>query len=341
MAVNEASIQRLGIIGAGAWGTALATAARHAGRDVTIWAFEADVAAAINDAGENSVYLPGVPLDRSIRATSDLAEAARADALLLTMPAQHLRRVAAALAPHVKADTPAVICAKGIEAETGALLSEVTADVLPMAVPTVLSGPTFATEVARGLPTAVTLAAGDERLAESLAAAIGSPRLRIYTATDVIGAEIGGAVKNVLAIACGIVGGRELGDNARAALITRGLAEIVRLGLAKGAKLETLMGLSGIGDLTLTCNAMQSRNYSLGVALGRGEALADILAGRRSVAEGVFTAASVVALARRLGVEMPICAAVDAVINHGADLDEAITGLLSRPFRPEALDEIR
>ncbi len=339
MAVNKTSIQRLGIIGAGAWGTALATAARRAGRDVTIWAFEADVAAAINDSGENPVYLPGIPLDRAIRATTGLAEAARADALLLTMPAQHLRRVAADLAPHVKAGTPAVICAKGIEAETGALLSEVTADVLPMAAPAVLSGPTFAAEVARGLPTAVTLATGDERLAERLAAAIGSPRLRIYTATDVIGAEIGGAVKNVLAIACGIVGGRELGDNARAALITRGLSEIVRLGLAKGAKLETLMGLSGIGDLTLTCNAMQSRNYSLGVALGRGEALGSILAGRRSVAEGVFTAASVVALARRLGVEMPICAAVDAVINHGADVDKAITDLLSRPFRPEALGE--
>jgi glycerol-3-phosphate dehydrogenase (NAD(P)+) len=338
MAKNETHMQRLSIIGAGAWGTALAIAAHRAGRDVTIWAFEADVAAAINDSGQNSFYLPGFALDRSICATTDIAVAARADALLLTMPAQHLRRVAAGLAPHVKADTPVVICAKGIEVGTGALLSEVVSEVLPMAVPAVLSGPTFAAEVARGLPTAVTLAACDEQLAERLAAAIGTPHLRIYTATDVIGAEIGGAVKNVLAIACGIVGGRKLGDNTRAALITRGLAEILRLGLAKGAKLETLMGLSGIGDLTLTCNAMQSRNYSLGVALGQGKALADILANRRSVAEGVFTASSVVSLARRLGVEMPICTAIDAIINHGADLNEAISRLLSRPLRPEPLD---
>ena len=330
-------MQRIGIIGAGAWGTALSAAARRAGRDVVLWAFEDDVAAAVNERHENPVYLPGVELDGAIRATTDLAEAARADALLLTMPAQHLRRVAAGLAAHVAKGTPAVICAKGIEAETGLLMTEVLADALPGAVPAVLSGPTFAAEVARRLPTAVTLAAADMALAETLAAAIGTPHLRIYTATDLIGAEVGGAVKNVLAIACGIVGGRALGENAKAALITRGLAEIVRLGLAKVAKLETLMGLSGIGDLTLTCNAMQSRNYSHGVALGKGEALADILGGRRSVAEGVFTAASVVALARRLDVEMPICAAVDAVLNRGADLDDAIQGLLARPFRAEAL----
>ncbi len=330
-------MQRIGIIGAGAWGTALALAARRAGRDAVLWAYESEVVAAINKEHVNPMYLPGIGLDPEIRATGDLADAAQADAVLLCAPAQHLRGLCRSLAPSWAAGTPAVICAKGIETHTGALLTEVVAETLPGAIPAVLSGPTFAIEVARNLPSAVTLAAADPAVAEALAAALGTPRLRIYTATDLVGVEIGGAVKNVLAIACGIVGGRQLGDNAKAALITRGLAEIVRLGLAKGAQMATLMGLAGIGDLTLTCNAMQSRNYSLGVALGRGEKLADILAGRRSVAEGVSTAASVVELAVRLGVDMPICAAVDAVLNRNADLDETIAGLLSRPFRPESM----
>jgi len=229
-----------------------------------------------------------------------------------------------------------VICAKGIEEQTGALMTEAAASALPENPLAVLSGPTFAIEVARALPAAVTLACADGGLGEALSAALRSPLFRIYHSTDVPGAQIGGAVKNVLAIACGIVEGRRLGDNARAALITRGLAEIVRLGAAKGAEPETFLGLCGLGDITLTCNAMQSRNFSLGAALGEGKTLADILGARTSVAEGVFTAASVVALSNRLGVEMPIAQAVDAILNGGADIDTTIAGLLARPFKAES-----
>jgi len=325
-------MKNIGIIGAGAWGTALAMAARRAGRDVVIQAYEPEVADAINKSRENPTYLPGVKLDKKIRATADVAEAAAgADALLLVTPSQFLRGVAASLAGAVKPGVAAVICAKGIENKTSALLSEVAAEALPGTPVAVLSGPTFAIEVARDLPTGVTLAAKDKTLAARLSDALATPRFRIYLSDDVAGVQIGGAVKNVIAIACGIVEGRRMGENARATVITRGLAEMARLGAAKGARPETLMGLSGIGDLTLTCNAMQSRNFSLGVALGRGEKLADIVAARASVAEGVFNAASVTGLARRLGVDMPICLAVDGIINHFSDIDAAIDGLLSRP----------
>jgi glycerol-3-phosphate dehydrogenase (NAD(P)+) len=228
-----------------------------------------------------------------------------------------------------------VICAKGVEETSGALMSEVAAAALPGARLAILSGPTFAGEVARGLPTAVTLASADQELGGALIAALGTRSFRPYLGDDVVGAEIGGAVKNVLAIACGIVAGRRLGDNARAALITRGLAEMVRLARAKGGRAETLMGLSGLGDLTLTCTALQSRNHSLGFALGEGTALDEILGRRRSVAEGVSSAAAVAALASRLGVDMPIVAAVDAILHHGADIDQSIASLLARPFRGE------
>ncbi|HYM03705.1 MAG TPA: NAD(P)H-dependent glycerol-3-phosphate dehydrogenase [Stellaceae bacterium] len=328
-------MERLGIIGGGAWGTALALTARRAGRTVTLWAHEAEVVAAVNRDHENRFFLPGISLDPAIHATTDLAEAAAVDAILLVPPAQHLRQVLNALAHHVVPGTPAVICAKGIEERSGALMSEVAAAALPQAKLALLSGPTFAVEVARGLPTAVTLASRDGALAERLVAAIGTRSFRPYVSDDVPGAEIGGAVKNVLAIACGIITGRGLGDNARAALITRGLAEMVRLALAKGGRAETLMGLSGLGDLVLTCTGLQSRNHSLGVALGEGRALGDILAQRRSVAEGVSSAAAATALARRLGVDMPITAAVDAILHHGAGIDAAIAGLLSRPFKSE------
>ena len=328
-------IRRVGIVGAGAWGTALALVARRAGRDVVIQAYEPEVADAIATRRENPEYLPGIALDPAIRATRHVADAAAADAVLLAVPAQFLRNVCKRLRPSWKDGTPAVICAKGIEQETLALMSEVVEETLPEARIAVLSGPTFAREVARELPTAVTLATTDQALGEALASAIGTPRFRTYLSTDVVGAQLGGAVKNVLAIACGIVIGRGLGDNARAALITRGLAEIVRLGHAKGAKPETLMGLSGIGDLALTCHAMQSRNFSVGVAIGKGERLDDILKQRKSVAEGVFTASSVVGLARKVGVEMPICTAIDQVLNHFADIDAAITSLLARPFKAE------
>lgn len=327
----EKNLQRIGIIGAGAWGTALAMVAMRAGRAVVIWAHEPEVADDINRRHANPLYLPGVALDPGIRATADPAEAADADAVMLTMPAQHLRQLARRLAPQWRKGTPALVCAKGIEQESGALLSEVVAEELPSAQVAVLSGPTFASEVARDLPTAVTLAAKDAELAAALARALGTSRFRMYISPDVVGAEIGGAVKNVIAIACGIVEGRKLGDNARAALITRGLAEIIRLARAKGGDARTLMGLSGLGDLTLTCNAVQSRNFSLGQALGRDQPLPKILAERTTIAEGVFSASSVVALAKRLNVEMPICAAVDAVLNRGADLDSTIASLLARP----------
>lgn len=328
-------MQRIGIIGGGAWGTALAVTASRAGRAVTLWAHEAEVVAAINDRHENSVFLPGVSLDPAIEAVADVASAASSDAVLLVVPAQHLREVASALGPALRPGIPVVLCSKGIEAKTGALMSEIAAAVLPSAPLAVLSGPTFAGEVARGLPTAVTLAAADAAVGQRLIAALGTRSFRPYLAPDVIGAEIGGAVKNVLAIACGIVVGRRFGDNARAALITRGLAEMVRLAVAKGGRAETLMGLSGLGDLTLTCTGLQSRNHSLGVALGEGRSLPEILGQRRSIAEGVDSAAAVAGLASRLAVEMPIVAAVDAILHRGADITETIEGLLARPFRSE------
>jgi glycerol-3-phosphate dehydrogenase (NAD(P)+) len=335
--MTPAAVERIGIIGGGAWGTALAVTARRAGRSVVLWAREAEVAAAINRDHENPLFLPGVALDAAIRATTDLAEAAAAaDALLLVTPAQHLRALAEALEPYLPGGTPVLVCAKGIEEKTGALMGEVVATALPAAPLAVLSGPTFAAEVARGLPTAVTLATRDAALGRRLVAALGTRSFRPYLSGDIVGAEIGGAVKNVLAIACGIVMGRRLGDNARAALITRGLAEMVRLALRKGGQAETLMGLSGLGDLVLTCGSLQSRNHSLGVALGEGRALADILAERRSVTEGVTSAAAAAVLAARLGVEMPIVAAVDAILHHGAAVDQAVAALLARPFKSEA-----
>ena len=328
-------MERIGVIGAGAWGTALALAARRAGREVVLWARDPELAERIETRHENPRYLPDIPLDPEIRATASLAEAAACDALLLVTPAQAQRDIAAALAPHLAPARPLVVCSKGIERGTGRLMTEVLAEVLPGRALAVLSGPTFALEVARGLPTAVTLAAEDAALGAVLIKALGSRAFRPYLADDVVGAQIGGAVKNVMAIACGIVTGRALGDNARAALITRGLAEIARLGRAKDARLETLMGLSGLGDLTLTCTSTLSRNYSLGIALGEGAALAARMAGRRGIAEGVFSAGATVALAETLGVEMPIAGGVDAILNAGAPIGAAIEALLARPFRAE------
>jgi glycerol-3-phosphate dehydrogenase (NAD(P)+) len=330
-------MQRIGIIGGGAWGTALAQTLCRAGRTVVIWAHEAATVAAINRDHANPMFLPGVALDPRIRATAVLAEAAACDALLLVPPAQHLRALAAALADTLAPGVPAVICAKGIEVASGALLSEVVAEMLPAAPRAVLSGPTFAAEVARGLPTAVTLACEDAALGRRLAAVLGSRSIRPYLADDPVGAEVGAALKNVMAIACGIVIGRGLGENARAAIITRGLAEMVRLAQAKGGRPATLMGLCGLGDLTLTCTSVQSRNFSLGVALGQGTPLDAVLAGRHSVAEGVTSAPAAVGLARRLGIEMPIATAVDAILHRGAAIDTVIEALLARPFRAEGV----
>jgi glycerol-3-phosphate dehydrogenase (NAD(P)+) len=327
--------KRIAIIGGGAWGTALAATIRRAGAEVQIWAREAETVAAINERHENVPFLPGVTLDPGIAATGDLSGIAGCDAVLLVVPAQFLRAAALALGPLLPETTPAVIATKGIECGSGATMGEIVAETLPRHPWAVLSGPTFAIEVARGLPTAVTLATRDEALGRDLVEAIGTASFRPYLGDDPIGCEIGGAVKNVLAIACGIVTGRGLGDNARAALITRGLAEMVRLAVAKGGHASTLMGLSGLGDLTLTCTAMQSRNCSLGVALGTGQSLAQVLGSRSSVAEGVATAAAVADLARRLGIDMPIVTAVDAILHHGAAIDAAISGLLGRPFTVE------
>lgn len=327
-------MERIGIVGAGAWGTALATTARRAGRGVVLWAHGVETAEAINHRRE-SPYLPGVILGEGILGTSDPSAVAYADAVLLVAPAQHLREVCLRLAPHWRAGVAAVICSKGIERHGSALMSEVVAATLPTARLAVLSGPSFATEVARGQPTACTLACADAALGRELVQALGTATFRPYLSDDVIGVQIGGAVKNVLAIACGIVEGRQLGNNARAALLTRGLAEILRLAVALGARPETLMGLSGVGDLILTANSMQSRNFSLGVALGRGGSLEAVLAERKSVAEGVYTASAVVGRAEALDVEMPICRAMDDVLNRGLSLDAAIQGLLSRPFTTE------
>jgi glycerol-3-phosphate dehydrogenase (NAD(P)+) len=328
-------MDRIGIIGAGAWGTALAAVAARAGRQVTLWAMEAEVIETVNASRVNAIFLPDVTLPEGIRATGDLAEAAASDAILLVAPAQHIRKVSEQLGSALKPGTPVVICAKGIEQKTLKLLSDVVAETLPKAAVAVLSGPTFAREVADGQPTAVTLAAEAESVGQALVEALGQRSFRPYLSSDVIGAQIGGAVKNVLAIACGIVEGRDFGENTRAALMTRGLAEILRLGDALGAKRETLMGLSGLGDLILTCSSAQSRNMSLGMELGRGKSLADILGARRSVAEGVFSASATVALAAAHGVDMPICAAVDSVLNHGGAIEAVVEDLLNRPFKRE------
>ncbi len=332
------SMQRVGVIGGGAWGTSLAMLAQRAGRSVVLWAREPEVVDTINRDHRNETFLPGIALDPDLRATADVGEAIDADAVIVAAPAQHLRPTLAGLAGQWRAGVPAVICAKGIERGTCALMSEVVAETLAEAPLAILSGPSFAAEVAQDLPTAVALASHVPPLRDDLPAALATAHFRIYSTDDVIGAQVGGAVKNVLAIACGIVQGREMGDNARAALITRGLAETVRLAAAKGARAETLMGLSGIGDLVLTCTALRSRNFSLGVALGRGTPLADIIAARTSVAEGVDSAAAVCVLAERHATDMPICNGVDAVLNRGADIGETIADLLARPVKPEAAE---
>ena len=330
-------MKHIGVIGGGAWGTALAAAAARAGRRVTLWAREPEVVAAINEQHENRRFLPGIVLDPAIRATADLSEAVRADLLLLAAPAQHLAATAERVARAGRALPPAVICAKGIEQGSGALMSEAVRRAAPDLPLAALSGPTFAREVARGLPAAVSLACEDPRLGAAIADALGSAAFRPYLTDDLIGVQIGGAVKNVIAIAAGIAVGRGLGDNARAAIVARGFAELTRLAVARGARKETLAGLSGLGDLVLTCTSEQSRNYTLGRAIGGGGgAPGEAPGGGAALTEGVASAPAVAAMAAALGVEMPIASAVDAVLHRAASVDEAIGGLLSRPLRPEA-----
>lgn len=327
-------MRSIGVIGGGAWGTALAQVLSAGGRDVTLWAREPEVVSGINESHENPVFLPGIPLDRNLKATDDLSAAARSDILLLVTPAQFLRPTLAQIAKECRAK-PLVICSKGVEIGTGLLPSQIVENTAPESPVAVLTGPTFAAEAAKGLPFAVTLAARDIALAQSLQKALATKTFRLYASGDIVSAQLGAAVKNVIAIACGIVHGKKLGENARAALIARGLAEIGALCEAMGGQRETLMGLCGIGDLTLTCSSMQSRNFSLGAALGEGKSADEILGARKSVTEGVFTAQSAAALARQHGVDMPITEKIDAILNHGLTVDEAIESLLSRPAAQE------
>jgi glycerol-3-phosphate dehydrogenase (NAD(P)+) len=329
--------QHIGVIGAGAWGTALAQTAALAGRNVSLWSFEQDVADAINTKHENTVYLPDIALSDAVEAVTAISDLDACDAILAVAPAQHLRRVLEGFLPYARDGVPIVLCAKGIEQSSLSLMTDVLHETIPRALPVVLSGPSFAIDTAKGLPTAVTLACTNEAVGNALIEALGSSRFRPYLATDLVGAEVGGAVKNVLAIACGISEGRELGKSAHAALISRGFAEMTRLAVALGGKRETLAGLCGLGDLVLTCSSPQSRNMSCGLALGRGVSLDDILASRKAVTEGVASAPAVVALAKRHGVDMPICQAVDDILAGRISVEAAIESLLARPFTLEAL----
>lgn len=324
----------IAVVGAGAWGTALANAMAQA-EDVLLWAREPEVVESVNARHENATFLPGVPLSPRIRATPDLADLAAIDLWLVVPPAQFLGRVLAG-APLAHAPT-LVLCAKGIEAGTHRLMAEVAADAASAAPLAVLSGPSFAAETARGLPTAVTLAAASEAQAAKIVERIARPTFRPYASDDIVGAEIGGAVKNVLAIACGVVIGAGLGENARAAIIARGFAEMTRFGVARGARAETLAGLSGLGDLVLTCGSTQSRNMSLGVALGQGQTAEQALSGKLSVAEGAATAPVLVEAAQKAGVDMPICTAVADLLAGVATVPEVMKRLLSRPLTSEGL----
>ena len=323
------SFRSVGVIGAGAWGTALAGVAARAGRDVVLYARQPERAAEIA-ATRTNPKLSGARLDANVEVTGDIARAAAADIILIATPAQNLREAVASLAPHLASATPVVACAKGIERGTHKFMTEVIAEMARDAIPAILSGPSFAQDVARGLPTAVTLAAKDEALAGALVRALGSPTFRPYHTTDVRGVEIGGAAKNVLAIAAGIVVGRKFGASAQAALTTRGFSELARLGRACGARSETMAGLSGLGDLILTCSSLQSRNFALGIALGRGERPPS-----GKLAEGEFTAPVLIELAASRQVDMPVSQAVAAILSGATTIDEAIQGLLTRPFKAE------
>ena len=327
------TIGRIAVIGGGAWGTALAQVAAANGQETLLWALEDDVVTAINRIHENPVYLKGLKLSPKIRATSNFSDLLGVDAWLVVTPAQHMRAV---LSRTPCPNMPLILCSKGIEEGSGRMLHEVAREVCPTSPVAVLSGPTFAHEVAAGLPTAVTLACDDQALGERLRERLSNPAFRIYLSDDVAGAEVGGAVKNVLAIACGVVEGRGLGQNARAALIARGFAEMTRFGLAAGARRETLAGLCGLGDLVLTCSSTASRNFSLGKAIGEGRDAAALMADRRTVAEGAHTAPVLKRLADERGIDMPIVAAVAALLDGSLSAGEVVERLMSRPPRAEA-----
>jgi glycerol-3-phosphate dehydrogenase (NAD(P)+) len=323
------TFQSVAVIGAGAWGTALASVAARAGRDVVLYARSPESATEIAATRINP-KLAGARLDANLKVTNDIALAAHSDIILIATPAQSLRAAVTTLAPHLAKATPVIACAKGIERGTHQFMTEVIAEAAPGAIPAILSGPSFAEDVARGLPTAVTLATPDETLAAALVQALGSSTFRPYHTSDVRGVEIGGAAKNVLAIAAGIVVGKKLGASAQAALTTRGFSELLRLGRACGARGETMAGLSGLGDLILTCSSPQSRNFALGMALGRGEQPP-----RDKLAEGEFTAPVLIELAASQNVDMPVSNAVAAILSGASTIDKAIESLLTRPFRAE------
>lgn len=330
-------MNRLSVIGGGGFGTALAAVIGRAGRPVRLWVRDPGLLIAINKDHKNPGYLPGILLPQTVTATGELSLAGEADAILLAVPAQFIRETLSGLAAHLRPGAPLVICAKGIETGTNMLMHQVAGEMAPGHPVAILSGPSFAADMANGLPTAVTLACAAGEMCAALMQAIATPIFRPYLSADIIGVEIGGALKNVIAIACGVTEGRHLGESARAALMTRGLAEITRLAVKLGGQAHTMMGLAGIGDLALTCNSRQSRNFSLGYRLGQGEALAAILAKSRGVFEGASTAGAAVELARRAQIDMPICAAVDIILNHGGAIDEVITDLLARPVTCETL----
>ena len=331
-----AGIETIAVLGGGAWGTALALSAARAGRSVLLWARDPALVSEIRARQTNSAYLPGVTFDEPLTATGDITEAAKADAILLVTPAQTTRAVLTPLAGLLRPGTPVMLCSKGIEKGTGNLLTDTLAEVLPQAHPAVLSGPSFAADVARGLPTAVTVAARDGAMADALALALASASFRPYASSDLIGTQVGGALKNVLAIACGAVAGRKLGASAQAALTARGFAELTRLGLALGARPETLTGLSGLGDLVLSCSSTQSRNFSFGYKLGEGRTAEELLNAGEKLAEGVFSAEIAVELGERHGVDLPVCKVVADVIAARLTIDEALNQLMSRPLRREA-----
>jgi len=328
-------LDSVGVIGGGAWGTALAQTLRLAGRDVLLWAHEGETVDDINARHVNRTFLPGISLDPGLRATGRLGEVAERDAVLMVAPAQHVRAIAKALGPGMRDGKPLVMCAKGIEQASGKLMGEIIGETLPSATLAVLSGPSFAADVARGLPAALTIACRDKDVGRLLAERLGYRQFRLYWSDDITGVELGGALKNVLAIAAGIVDGKGLGPSAHAGLVTRGFAEMRRFGEALGARPETMLGLSGLGDLILTCGSPQSRNMSLGRALGAGEKLEHVLASRVSVTEGVTTAAAVVRLATAKGIEMPISEAVNAILEGRVTVDDAIAQLMRRPFKAE------
>lgn len=329
--MNEGSMNTISVVGAGSWGTALAQVMASKGTPVRLWARDESLAREINASGRNQAYLGDIPISKNITATSDLLFALKSTIILMVTPAQAMRTILEDMKPHIRKDHVLALCSKGIELETEKLMSLVANDVLPKTPVAILSGPNFALEIASGKPAATTLACADEKIAKTLQNAIGSANFRPYITTDITGVQIAGALKNVIAIACGVIQGMNLGESARASLVTRGMAEIARLGCAMGAQQGTFLGLSGMGDMMLTCSSEKSRNFSLGLQLGQGKTLTEIMENRRNVTEGVHTAKAAIDLAAKYKIEMPVCMAVHKCLNLGASLDEVIHEMLNRP----------